>query len=251
MKYDYLIVGAGLTGAVFAHEAKKAGKSVLVLEKSDHIAGNIYTKETEGIHVHEYGAHIFHTKNKEVWDYIRQFAEFNDYRHKVIADYHGERYDLPFNMNTFHQMWGVETAEEARKIIEEQKEGITEPSNLEEQCISMVGRDIYQKLVKGYTEKQWGRNCTELPSFIIKRLPVRFEYNSDYFSDPYQGIPVNGYTEIIRKMLEGTEIKLNYDYLNHKNDFEFDRLVFTGPIDAYFDYCLGHLEYRSLNFETE
>ena len=251
MKYDYLIVGSGLYGSIFAYEAKKAGKSVIVVEKRNHAGGNIYTEEIEGINVHKYGAHIFHTDNKEVWDYINCFTAFNNYRHKVIANYKGVIYDLPFNMNTFNQMWGVDTSEEAKAIIQEQKNGITEPKNLEEQCISMVGTDIYNTLVKGYTEKQWGRKCKDLPSFIIKRLPVRFEYNSDYFNDKYQGIPVGGYTKIIEKMLKGIEVKLNYDFLKHRNDIDYEKLVFTGPIDAFFDYKLGHLEYRSVRFETE
>lgn len=251
MKYDYLVVGSGLFGSVFAHEAHKAGKSVIVVEKRDHIGGNIYTEEISGIQVHKYGAHIFHTNSKEIWNYINQFGKFNNYRHKVIANYKGELYDLPFNMNTFHQMWGIDTPEEAKKIIQSQNKGIIEPKNLEEQCISMVGRDIYEKLVKGYTEKQWGRDCKELPSSIIKRLPVRYTYNNDYFDDLYQGIPVEGYTKIIERMLKGIEVKLNYDFLKHRNDIDYDRLVFTGPIDSYFDYRLGHLEYRSLRFETE
>ena len=251
VKYDYLIVGSGLFGSVFAHEAHKAGKKVIVVEKRDHIGGNIYTEEIEGINVHKYGAHIFHTDNKQVWDYINQFTEFNDYKHKVIADYKGILYDLPFNMNTFKQMWGIETIEEAQKIIESQKMGITDPKNLEEQCISMVGTDIYLRLVKGYTEKQWGRKCKDLPAFIIKRLPLRFEYNSNYFNDKYQGIPVGGYTKIIEKMLEEIEIRLNYDFLKHRNDIEYNKLIFTGPIDEFFDYKLGNLEYRSVRFETE
>ena len=251
MRYDYLIVGSGLFGSVFAHEAHKSGKSVLVLEKRDHIGGNVYTEEISGIQVHKYGAHIFHTNNKEIWDYINQFGKFDHYKHKVIANYKGELYDLPFNMNTFHQIWGIDTPEEAKKIIQSQSKGIIEPKNLEEQCILTVGRDIYEKLVKGYTEKQWGRDCEELPSSIIKRLPIRYAYNSDYFDDLYQGIPVEGYTKIIERMLDGIEVKLNYDFLKHRNDIEYDRLVFTGPIDSYFDYQLGHLEYRSLRFESE
>ena len=250
-KYDYLIVGSGLYGSIFAYEAKKAGKSVIVVEKRDHIGGNIYTEEIEGINVHKYGAHIFHTNSKNIWDYINQFAEFNNYKHQVKANYKGEIYDLPFNMNTFKQMWGIETADEAKQIIDKQKNNITDPKNLEEQCISMVGTDIYNKLVKGYTEKQWGRDCKDLPSFIIKRLPVRLEYNNNYFNDEYQGIPIGGYTKIIGKLLDGIEVKLNYDFLKHRNDIEYDRLVFTGPIDAYFDYKLGNLEYRSVRFETE
>ena len=251
MNYDYLIVGAGLFGSVFAHEAHKAGKKVLVVEKRDHIGGNAYTEEKSGINVHKYGAHIFHTDDKSVWDYINQFGKFNDYKHKVIANYKGEFYDLPFNMNTFKQMWGVETVREAREIIAQQKEDVDEINNLEDQCISMVGRDIYNKLVKGYTEKQWGKECCDLPASFIQRLPVRFEYNSNYFDDLYQGIPIGGYTRIFKKMLQGIEVKLNYDFLQHRNDIEYGELVFTGPIDAFFDYCLGHLEYRSLRFETE
>ena len=251
MRYDYLVVGSGLFGSVFAHEAHKAGKTVLVLEKRDHIGGNVYTEKISDIQVHKYGAHIFHTNNKAVWDYIKQFAEFSDYRHKVIADYKGKYYDLPFNMNTFEQMWGVKDAEKAKRIIELQSGAIREAKNLEEQCIAMVGTDIYERLVKGYTEKQWGRECKELPASIIKRLPLRFEYNSDYFDDRYQGIPLGGYTDIINKMLKGIEIKLNCDYLLHRNEFDFDKLVYTGPIDALFDYRYGRLDYRSLRFETE
>ena len=251
MTYDYLVVGSGLFGSVFAYEAKKAGNTVLVVEKREHIGGNIYTEEVEGINVHKYGAHIFHTSNKDVWDYINRFARFNDYRHHVVANYKGEVYDLPFNMNTFKQMWGIETVEDAKAMIDKQKHGITEPRNLEEQCISMVGTDIYKKLVKGYTEKQWGRDCKDLPSFIIRRLPVRFEYNNNYFNDPYQGIPEGGYTQIIERMLKGIEVRLNYDFLEHRNEIEYEKLVFTGPIDAFFNYQLGHLEYRSVRFETE
>ena len=251
MRYDYLIVGSGLFGAVFACEAKKAGKSVLVLEKRDHIGGNIYTQDMEGVCVHRYGAHIFHTDDKEIWDYINSFGSFNNYKHKVIANYKGEIYDLPFNMNTFHQMWGIDTPEEAVKIIDTQRSGISEPRNLEEQCLSMVGRDVYEKLVKGYTEKQWGRKCRELPSFIIKRLPVRLTYSSDYFDDLYQGIPEQGYTKIIEKMLEGIEVRLDCDYLKHRNEFDYEKLVFSGPIDAFFEYEYGYFEYRSLCFETQ
>ena len=253
--YDYLVVGAGLFGAVFAREAKKAGQKVLVIDKRDHVAGNIYTKEIDGIQVHEYGAHIFHTSNKEVWDYIRQFAEFNRYTNSPVAKYKDELYNMPFNMNTFSRMWGITTPQEARKKIEEQikEAGITEPRNLEEQAISLVGRDIYEKLVKGYTEKQWGRRATELPTFIIKRLPVRFVYDNNYFNDKYQGIPVGGYTQIVEKMLEGIEVRLHTDFFANKEELQrqAEKIVFTGMIDEYFDYCYGELEYRSLRFETE
>lgn len=253
--YDYLIVGSGLFGAIFAREATKAGKKCLVIEKRDHIAGNIYCKETEGINVHEYGAHIFHTSNKEVWDYVNNFAEFNRYTNSPVAVYKKELYNLPFNMNTFNKLWGVLTPKEAQaKIAEQIKEaGITEPKNLEEQAISLVGTDIYEKLIKGYTQKQWGRKCTELPSFIIKRLPVRFTYDNNYFNDLYQGIPIGGYTKIIEKMLEGIEVKLNCDFFQSRDEFEkiAEKIVFTGMIDEYYDYCFGELEYRSLRFETE
>ena len=255
MKYDYLVVGAGLYGSIFAHEAKKAGKSVLVIDKRPQIGGNVYTEEIEGIHVHTYGAHIFHTNNKKVWDYINQFAEFNRYTNSPVANYHGELYSLPFNMYTFNKMWGVVTPEEAAAKIEEQKKeaGITEPSNLEEQAISLVGTDIYEKLVKGYTEKQWGRPCSELPSFIIKRLPVRLTFDNNYFNALYQGIPVGGYTKMVANMLEGIEVRLGVDYLANKAEFDAlaDKVVYTGPIDAYFDYKLGNLEYRSVRFENE
>ena len=255
MKYDYLIVGAGLFGAVFAHEAKKAGKNVLVIDKRAHIGGNIYTKEVEGIQVHEYGAHIFHTSDKKVWDYVQQFAEFNRYTNSPVARYKDELYNLPFNMNTFSKMWGISTPQEAKeKIAEQIKEaGITEPKNLEEQAISLVGRDIYEKLVKGYTEKQWGKRATELPSFIIRRLPVRFVYDNNYFNDKYQGIPIGGYTKMVEKMLAGVEVRLNTDYFANKEklDAEAENVVFTGMIDEYYNYCYGELEYRSLRFETE
>ena len=255
MKYDYLIVGAGLFGAIFAHEAKKAGKKVLVIDRRDHIGGNIYTKEVEGIHVHQYGAHIFHTSDKEVWDYIQQFAEFNRYTNSPVARYKDELYNLPFNMNTFSKMWGVRTPAEAKEIIQRQirEAGITEPKNLEEQAISLVGKDIYEKLVKGYTEKQWGRRATELPSFIIRRLPVRYVYDNNYFNDKYQGIPVGGYTKVIERMLEGTEVRLMTDFFADREILakEAENIVFTGMIDAYYDYCFGELEYRSLRFETE
>lgn len=255
MKYDYLIVGAGLFGAVFAHEAKKAGKNVLVIDKRSHIGGNIYTKEVEGIQVHEYGAHIFHTSDKKVWDYVQQFAEFNRYTNSPVARYKDELYNLPFNMNTFSKMWGIATPQEAKEKIAEQirEAGITEPKNLEEQAISLVGRDIYEKLVKGYTEKQWGKRATELPSFIIRRLPVRFVYDNNYFNDKYQGIPIGGYTKMVEKMLDGVEIRLNTDYFADKAalDAEAENVVFTGMIDEYYQYCYGELEYRSLRFETE
>ncbi len=254
MKYDYLIVGAGLFGAVFAHEAKQKGKKVLVLEKRSHVAGNIYTEEVEKIQVHRYGAHIFHTSNQKVWDYVNRFAAFNRYTNSPMARYRDEIYNLPFNMNTFHQMWGVTTPKEAREIIEEQirEAGIGEPENLEEQAIRLVGRDIYEKLVKGYTEKQWGRRAKDLPSFIIKRLPVRFVYDNNYFNDTWQGIPQGGYTAMIEKMLEGVEVRLNTDFLADRKGWSqmADTVIYTGMIDAYYDYRYGELEYRSLRFET-
>jgi len=253
--YDYLIVGAGLFGSIFAYEAKKRGKNCLVIDKRPHIGGNIYTKEVEGINVHEYGAHIFHTSNHEVWKYIQQFATFNRYTNSPIARYRDEIYNMPFNMNTFNKLWGVITPEQAKKKIEQQikESGIIEPKNLEEQAISLVGRDIYEKLIKGYTQKQWGRRCDELPSFIIKRLPVRFTYDNNYFNDLYQGIPIGGYTPIIEKMLEGIDIRLNCDYFSKRKELETiaNKIVFTGMIDQYYDYCFGELEYRSLRFETE
>ena len=253
--YDYLIVGAGLYGAVFAHEAKKAGKTCLVVERRDHIGGNIYTREQAGIQVHCYGAHIFHTNDKTVWDYVNQFAEFNRYTNSPIANYRGQIYNLPFNMNTFYQMWGVTTPEQAKQKIAQQKQesGIETPRNLEEQAICMVGKDIYEKLVKGYTAKQWGRPCKELPSFIIKRLPLRFTYDNNYFTAAYQGIPVGGYTQIAQKLLEGVEVRLNTDFLAEKESLcaMAKQVIYTGPIDAYFDYCYGPLEYRSVRFETE
>ena len=253
--YDYLIVGAGLFGSIFAYEAKKRGKNCLVIDKRPHIGGNIYTKEVEGINVHEYGAHIFHTSNHEVWKYIQQFATFNRYTNSPIARYRDEIYNMPFNMNTFNKLWGVITPEQAKKKIEQQikESGIIEPKNLEEQAISLVGRDIYEKLVKGYTQKQLGRRCDELPSFIIKRLPVRFTYDNNYFNDLYQGIPIGGYTPIIEKMLEGIDIRLNCDYFSKRKELETiaNKIVFTGMIDQYYDYCFGELEYRSLRFETE
>lgn len=255
MKYDYLVIGSGLYGAIFAHEAKKAGKSVLVIDKRPNIAGNIYTEEMEGIQVHKYGAHIFHTNLKKVWDYVNQFAEFNRFTNSPVANYNGELYSLPFNMYTFNKMWGVVTPEEAAAKIEEQRKaaGITEPKNLEEQAISLVGRDIYEKLIKGYTEKQWGRPCTELPSFIIKRLPVRLTFDNNYFNALYQGIPIGGYTGLVANLLDGIEVRLNTDYLADKTAFDAmaDKVVYTGAIDAYFGYRLGTLEYRSVRFETE
>jgi UDP-galactopyranose mutase len=255
MKYDYLIVGAGLYGAVFAHEAKKEGKKVLVIDRRDHIAGNVYTEEMEGINVHKYGAHIFHTNNKEVWQYVNQFAEFNRFTNSPVANYRGELYSLPFNMYTFNKMWGVVTPEEAAAKIEEQKRaaGASEPKNLEEQAISLVGTDIYEKLIKGYTEKQWGRPCRELPAFIIKRLPVRLTFDNNYFNALYQGIPQGGYTMMVSNMLEGIEVRLGVDYLEEKEELDklADRVVYTGAIDAYFGYKLGVLEYRSVRFETE
>lgn len=255
MMYDYLIVGTGLFGAVFAQQMKAAGKSVLMVEKRPHIAGNVYTKQIEGIHVHTYGAHIFHTNNQRVWDYITQFAEFNRFTNSPVANYHGELYSLPFNMYTFHKMWGVVTPEEAAAKIEEQRKaaGITEPKNLEEQAISLVGTDIYQKLIQGYTEKQWGRPCDQLPAFIIKRLPVRLTFDNNYFNALYQGIPVGGYTRMVANMLEGIEVHLNIDYLEHKAELDAlaKKVVYTGPIDAYFAFRLGALEYRSVRFETE
>ena len=255
MEYDYLIVGAGLYGGVFAHEAKKVGKKCLVIEKRNHIGGNIYTEKIEGINVHKYGAHIFHTSNREVWNYINQFAEFNRYTNSPIAKYKSEIYNLPFNMNTFNKLWGVVTPDEAKKKIQEElKENqIDEPRNLEEQAIKLVGKTIYEKLIKGYTEKQWGMAATELPEFIIKRLPVRFTYDNNYFDDKYQGIPIGGYTQIIEKMLDGIEVRLNFDYFKHKKLLKniANKIVFTGPIDQYYEYCFGELEYRSVKFETE
>lgn len=253
--YDYLIVGAGLYGAVFAQKAMEAGKTCLVLEKRDHIAGNIYTEAVEGIQVHRYGAHIFHTNNDDVWNYVNRFATFNRYTNSPVANYKGEIYNMPFNMNTFNKMWGVITPAQAQAEIERQRAAhyVAEPKNLEEQAINLVGTDIYEKLVKHYTEKQWGRPCTELPAFIIKRLPVRFVYDNNYFNALYQGIPVGGYTAMVEKMLEGAEVKLGVDYLADKAawDAVADKVVYTGPIDAYFGYKLGALAYRSVRFETE
>ena len=255
MEYDYLIVGAGLFGAIFAHEMNKNGKKCLVIEKRSHIGGNVYTQLVENINVHKYGAHIFHTNNKEVWEYINQFAEFNRYTNSPVANYKGELYNLPFNMNTFYQMWGVKTPEEAKAKIEEQKavSKIENPQNLEEQAISLIGKDIYEKLVKGYTEKQWGKKCDELPSFIIKRLPVRFTFDNNYFNDLYQGIPIGGYTKIIEKMLYDVEVKLNTDFFDDNEKWLncANKIIFTGMIDQYYDYCYGELEYRGLNFEFE
>ncbi|MCD8133167.1 MAG: UDP-galactopyranose mutase [Clostridiales bacterium] len=252
--YDYLVVGSGLYGAVFAHEANASGKKVLVVDKRPHVAGNVYTESVEGIHVHTYGAHIFHTNNKRVWSYITQFAEFNRFTNSPVANYKGELYSLPFNMYTFNRMWGVVTPQEAEAKINAQRAEIRhEPQNLEEQAISLVGRDIFEKLVRGYTEKQWGRDCKDLPAFIIKRLPVRLTFDNNYFNALYQGIPVGGYTKLIENLLEGIEVRLNTDYLENKSalDTLAETVVYTGPIDAYFDYSLGCLEYRSVRFETE
>ncbi len=252
--YDYLIVGAGLYGAVFAYEAKRNGKSCLVIDKRSHVGGNIYTENRSGINVHVYGAHIFHTSDKFVWNYVQRFAEFNRYTNSPIARYKNELYNMPFNMNTFSKMWNIVTPDEAMAIIEEQRKEIKgEPKNLEEQAISLVGRDIYEKLVKCYTEKQWGRDCKELPAFIIKRLPVRFTYDNNYFNDSYQGIPIGGYTAVIEKMLDGIDVMLDTNYLEDKEKFDAmaDKVVYTGAIDAYFNYCFGNLEYRSVRFETE
>lgn len=254
MNYDYLIVGSGLYGAVFAHEAKKAGKRVLVIDKRMNIAGNVYTETQEGINVHKYGAHIFHTNNKQVWDYVNQFATFNRFTNSPVANYKGELYSMPFNMYTFNKMWGVVTPEEAAAKIEEQKKEITgEPKNLEEQAISLVGRDIYEKLVKGYTEKQWGRDCKELPTFIIKRLPVRLTFDNNYFNALYQGIPIGGYTQMVANMLDGIEVRLGVDYLENKKELDSlaEKVIYTGAIDAYFNFKLGTLEYRSVRFENE
>ena len=253
--YDYLIVGSGLYGAIFAYEANKRGKKCLVIEKRGHIAGNIYTENIEGINVHKYGAHIFHTSDKEIWEYINKFAEFNRYTNSPVANYKGEIYNLPFNMNTFNKLWGVITPSEAKEKIEKEKQTakVDNPQNLEEQAINLVGNTIYEKLVKGYTEKQWGKKATELPAFIIKRLPVRFIYDNNYFNDKYQGIPIGGYTQIIEKMLEGIEVKLNCNYFENRDEFDkmADKIVFTGPIDEFYNYCFGELEYRSLRFESE
>ena len=253
--YDYLIVGAGLFGSVFARQATDAGKKVLVIDKRPNIAGNVYTEDIEKIHVHKYGAHIFHTNNKEVWEYVTKFADFNRFTNSPVANYKGELYSLPFNMYTFNKMWNVITPQEAAAKIEEQRKeaGITEPQNLEEQAISLVGKDIYEKLIKGYTEKQWGRDCKDLPSFIIKRLPVRLTFDNNYFNALYQGIPVGGYTKMVANMLDGIEVRLNTDYLENKDELDklAEKVVYTGAIDAYFDYKLGALEYRSVRFDTE
>ena len=253
--YDYLIVGSGLFGSIFAYEANRKGKKCLVIDKREHIAGNIYTEKIEDINVHKYGAHIFHTSNKEVWNYINNFAEFNRYTNSPIARYKNEVYNMPFNMNTFNKLWGVFTPEEAKKKIEEEikETKVNNPANLEEQAINLVGKTIYEKLVKGYTEKQWGMKADELPSFIIKRLPVRFTYDNNYFNDLYQGIPIGGYTKIIEKMLDGIEVKLNYNYFEHKQELEniANKIIFTGSVDEYYNYCFGELEYRSVRFETK
>lgn len=254
-KYDYLIVGTGLFGAVSAYLLKKKGFSCLLIDKREHIGGNVYTENVNGINVHKYGAHIFHTSNKEVWDFVNQFAEFNRYTNSPVANYKGKLYNLPFNMNTFYQMWGVKTPAEAKEKIEEQKAEykIVEPKNLEEQAISLIGKDIYEALIKGYTQKQWGRKCTDLPAFIIKRLPVRFTFDNNYFNDKYQGIPEGGYTSMIGKMIEGCEVRLGVDYLDDKEAFDSlaDRVIYTGEIDRFFNYQYGHLQYRTVSFETE
>lgn len=253
-EYDYLIVGAGLYGAVFAHEMHKRGKTCLVVEKRSHIGGNIYTENIEGIQVHTYGAHIFHTNRKSTWDYVNQFAQFNQYINSPMADYKGELYNLPFNMNTFYKMWGKSKPSDVAAIIEAQRGEIQgEPQNLEEQAIQLVGRDVYEKLIKGYTEKQWGRACHELPAFIIRRLPVRYTYDNNYFSDRFQGIPIGGYTQLVEQMLDGVEVKLNVDYMKEKEQLDAcaRKVVYTGAVDAYFDFCYGALEYRSVRFETE
>jgi UDP-galactopyranose mutase len=253
-QYDYLIVGSGLFGGVFAHEARKHGKTCLVLEKRPTLGGNIYCEDVEGIHVHRFGAHIFHTNNEQVWEYVNALVKFNRYTNSPIANYKGEIYNMPFNMNTFSKMWGVRTPQEAKEKIEQQRSEIHgEPQNLEEQAISLVGKDIYQKLIKGYTEKQWGRDCKELPAFIIKRLPVRYTYDNNYFNDPYQGIPIGGYNVLVDKLFEGCDIRLNTDYLEHQDEYRglADKVVYTGTIDSYFHYQYGKLEYRSLRFETE
>ena len=254
-KYDYVLVGSGLYAGVWAYEAKKRGKTCLVVEKRDHIGGNVYCEDVEGIHVHRYGAHIFHTSDRQVWDYVNQLAEFNRYTNSPVANYKGEMYNMPFNMNTFSKMWNIATPQEAKDIIASQIAdlNITEPKNLEEQALSLVGKDVYEKLIKGYTEKQWGRDCKDLPSFIIKRLPLRFIYDNNYFNDRYQGIPIGGYTKIVEKMLDGIEVRLNTNYLDNREEFDAmaDKIVYTGMIDQFYDYKLGVLEYRSVRFETE
>ncbi|MDE5740781.1 MAG: NAD(P)-binding protein, partial [Bacteroidaceae bacterium] len=254
-RYDFLIVGTGLFGAVSAYLLKQKGYSVLLIDKRNHIGGNVYTENVNGINVHKYGAHIFHTSNKEVWDLVNRFAAFNRYTNSPVANYHGKLYNLPFNMNTFYQMWGVKTPEEAKSKIEEQKREyhIDEPKNLEEQAISLIGKDIYETLIKGYTQKQWGRKCTELPAFIIKRLPVRFTFDNNYFNDKYQGIPEGGYTAWIEQMLVGCDIRLGIDYFDKKDELDAlaDRIIYTGEIDRYFNYQYGHLQYRTVSFETE
>ena len=252
--YDYLIVGAGFFGAVFAHEAQKQGKRCLVVERRGHIGGNCYTADVESIHVHRYGAHIFHTSDQQIWTYINQICTFNNYVNSPIANYRGEIYNMPFNMNTFSRLWNISTPAEAKAIIDAQRaDAPAQPQNLEEQAISLVGRDIYEKLVKGYTEKQWGRPCTQLPAFIIRRLPVRFRYDNNYFNDRYQGIPEGGYTPIFEKLLDGIDVRLNCDYFDHRDELRAQcrKVVFTGPIDRYFDYCYGPLQFRSLRFESE
>ena len=254
MKYDYLVVGAGFFGAVFAYEARQRGKRCLVVDKRPHIGGNCYTETVEQIHVHKYGAHIFHTSDPEIWRYVNQFAQFNNYINSPVANYKGEIYNLPFNMNTFSKLWGIATPAEARAKIEAQRgDAPAHPANLEEQAISLVGRDIYEKLVKGYTEKQWGRPCTELPAFIIQRLPVRLTYDNNYFNDRFQGIPEGGYTPIFQQLLEGIDLRLNCDYLAHREQLRplAERVIYTGPIDQYFDYCFGPLQFRSLRFDTQ
>ena len=253
-KYDYVIVGAGLFGGVWAYMARKAGKTCLVVEKRNHLGGNIYCEDVEGIHVHKYGAHIFHTSNRRVWDFVNSLAEFNRYTNSPVANYKGEMYNMPFNMNTFSKMWGISTPQQARAIIDEQKGSVAgEPRNLEEQAISLVGRDIYEKLVKGYTEKQWGRDCRELPAFIIKRLPVRYTYDNNYFNDLYQGIPIGGYNVIVEKLFEGCDVELGADYLENREKYDAlgGTVVYTGTIDSYYGYRYGKLEYRSLRFESE
>jgi UDP-galactopyranose mutase len=254
-KYDYLIVGAGLYGSTFAYFARQKGKKCLVIDKRPHVGGNIYCENIEGINVHKYGAHIFHTSNKKVWDFVNSFVEFNRYTNSPIANYKGKLYNLPFNMNTFYELWGTKTPEEAKIKIEEQKKqyGVDNPQNLEEQAISLVGKDIYEILIKGYTEKQWGRKCTELPAFIIKRLPVRFTFDNNYFNDKYQGIPIGGYNRLIEGLLKDIEVKTNYNFIENRNELSdlADKIIYTGMIDEYYDYCFGHLEYRTLNFEKK